>query len=1054
MGKSFEPTIVKDIHIFQENRIDAHSDHLYFGSEREAESGKEKYKFVLNGLWKFKFSKRQNEVPENFYADSYDVSSWDNIKVPGHIETQGFNTRAYVNTQYPWDGTDLISPPGVPEYFSPVGSYVRTFTLPEEFKNPDSPVFISFQGAESALAVWVNGEYIGYSEDTFTPSEFEITSAVKRDGENRIAVSVYRYTSSSWCDDQDFFRFFGLFRDVYLYTYPSLHVRDMKIETLLDDDYKDAELKVSLDITGYNKNKTGKLKAELFDDIGETVCSFESDIEQGKKVILSGKVDDPEKWSAENPNLYDLYITLIDENGSVLEFIPERVGFRRFELKDNLMCINGKRIVFFGTNRHEFSAASGRVISDDDILTDIITMKQNNINAIRTSHYPNRTTLYRLCDEYGIYMIDETNLECHGMWDSINRGFNTIEEAVPGDREDFLPVIVDRMRSMYERDKNHPAILIWSLGNESFGGSMLYKMSEVFRKEDPSRLIHYEGVFWDPRYPDTTDMVTSMYRPVDEIRTVLKEHREKPYISCEYTHAMGNSNGGIYKYTLLTEEEPLYQGGFIWDYIDQSMTMYDRYGNEYQGYGGDFGDRPHDGSFSGNGICYGKDRDPSPKMQEVKYAYQPVKIEFTADDKVKITNKNLFTNTDEYFCLISLEKEGELIDSVGADIEIEPLGEKEIDLPMELPSEDELKDGEYVITVSFLLREDTSFAEAGHEVAFEQHVIGTYKNSSDDSKKMEVIHGWWNIGVRGEHFSMMFSSLHGGLISYKIGDRELIKLPPKPNFWRPMTENDLANLLPFRAGQWSTASRFLTPKYKASKEEIDGMIKKTNYSLYRLPEYENYIWSTDYEVEEKDNTVIIKFTYHLPVVPATDCFLTYTVHSDGTCDVNLNMNGAEKIGQLPEYGVIFTFDADFKNLLWYGLGPEETYKDKNHAKLDVYENEVPDNMAKYLRPQECGNKEGVRYAELTDDNGYGIRFSCTDSDNPVSFSALPYTPHEIDNANHPNELPPILYTYVRVAKEQMGVGGDDTWGAPVHPEFLLNNKGELDFNFSFKGIVK
>ena len=1013
----FDPKIVEDIKTYEQNRLPAHSDHRYFTCVEEAEAGGHEFTHTLNGTWKFYYAKNISMIPEGFFEETYDATVWDDIKVPAHIQMEGWGNPAYVNTQYPWDGLEELEAGEVPKRINPVGCYVKYFSVPDRFG--DGPVCISFQGVESAFALWINGKYIGYAEDAFTPSEFDITDAIKRGEENRIAVAVFRYTSSSWCDDQDFFRFSGIFRDVYIYTYPALHVRDLKVETLLDDSYKDAKLRLSFDVIA-KKGVTGKVSVTLTDKEGEEVAAGLEKIGAGS-AVLTLDVKDPLKWSAEQPNLYDVNISVCNENTDVVEYISEPVGFRRFEMIDNLMCINGKRIVFFGVDRHEFSAKSGRVVSDEDILTDIVTMKQNNINAIRTSHYPNRTMLYRLCDTYGIYLIDETNFECHGYWDSIGREFHTIEQSVPGDREDFLPLMIDRARSMYERDKNHASVLIWSLGNESFGGTMLLKMHDEIKKWDPSRLVHYEGVFWDPRYPETTDMISTMYRPVEEIAEVLKKDRSKPYISCEYSHAMGNSCGAIYKYTKLTEEEPLYQGGFIWDYIDQAIVTHDRHGNEYLGYGGDFGDRPNDGSFSGNGIVYGDDRTESPKMQEVKFAYQPIKVEFSGDDIV-ITNKHLFTSTDEYQCLMTLECEGELIEAAEGTIEVEPLSKKSMPIPFDLPDDDS---GEYVLTVSFNLANDTLWADAGHEVAYGQRVIGSMKPIEHKKRKMEVIHGWCNTGIRGEKFEILFSNLQAGPVSYKFGGREMIKLPPRPNFWRPMTENDIANLLPFRAGQWKLASMYLTPKYEHGRK------------------------ATDYEVTEDGDTVTVTYTYHLPTKPEADCSVSYRVHSDGIVDVTLSMDDAEKIGELPEYGMLFTMDADYRHLKWYGLGPEETYVDKNHAKLGVYENEVADNMARYLRPQECGNKEQVRYATLSDDRGYGLLFVGDD----LSFSALPYSPHEIDNANHPNELPPVVSTYVRVAMSQMGVGGDDTWGALTHPEYLIDTHGRLEFSFSFRGIV-
>ncbi|MCR5452564.1 MAG: DUF4981 domain-containing protein, partial [Lachnospiraceae bacterium] len=508
---------------------------------------------------------------------------------------------------------------------------------------------------------------------------------------------------------------------------------------------------------------------------------------------------------------------------------------------------------------------------------------------------------------------------------------------------------------------------------------------------------------------------------VEDIKKFLSEHRDKPYISCEYAHAMGNSCGAIYKYTELTETEELYQGGFIWDYIDQSLTVKDRYGVEYQAYGGDFDDRPNDFSFSGNGICYGKDRAPSPKMQEVKFAYQTLKIDFDDDNNMIITNKNLFTSSDVYNCQITIQKEGKIIEENNGVIAVNPLSEKKIPIPIDIPD----GDGEYVLTVSFTLRNATLWANEGHEVAFGQKVFGKREKEEPASCPLTVIHGWCNLGVRGDDFEVLFSNLRGGLVSYIYAGRELIKQPPMPNYWRPMTENDIANLLPFRAAQWKIASMYQSCKYEHGRK------------------------ATDYRITEHENSVDICFTYHLPTKPEKDALLTYKVYGDGRIDVHLEMDGADEIGELPEFGLLFTLDADYDRLKWYGLGPDETYMDRNHAKLDVYENNVSDNMAKYLRPQECGNKEGVRWATVTDRSGIGFCFSGED----LSFSALPYSPHDIDNAGHTNELPPVLSTYIRVAKAQMGVGGDDTWGALVHPEYLLDTKGKLIFDFSFRGVA-
>ena len=1007
----FNEKVVADPEVFQENRLAAHSDHEWYTTKEKIAGEISDCKYSLNGTWRIHYAKNPSLAVHGFEKEDFDTAGWDRIPVPAHVQMQGYGHPQYVNTQFPWDGVEEVSPGEIPKDFNPVAQYVKYFTLPEQMKG--GPVYLCLQGVESGFALWINGVYVGYSEDSFTPAEFDISSFVHRQGENKLALQVYRYTAGSWCEDQDFFRFSGIFRDVYLYTTPVVHLRDLKVETILDETYENAVLQLQ-----YKMEGSGEIKTELYDPEEEIlVLEKKSPVEPVVKLKLP--VRGPRKWSAEDPQLYELRLTAYDTQGREVEYVREKVGFRSFELKNGLMCINGKRIVFRGVNRHEFSSKSGRVISIEEMEKDVITMKKNNINAIRTSHYPNRTQLYRLCDLYGLYMIDETNMETHGVWDTIIRGMHPVEFSVPGDRREYLAMVLDRAKSMYERDKNHPAILIWSCGNESFGGADIYEMTKQFHTWDPGRLVHYEGIINDDRYPDTSDMVSTMYWPVDEVEEYLKKHRKKPFIHCEYAHAMGNSIGNMFKYTDLSEKEPLYQGGFIWDYIDQSITTRDRYGVEFEGYGGDFGDRPNDGSFSGNGLCYGKDREPSPKMQEVKALYQPVKVEFSGKNMV-ITNKNLFTNTEEYDCIITLEREGKVLQSNRGRIEVAPQTQMNLPIPMDIPEE-----GEYVVSVSFRLREDELWGRAGHEIAFGQEVFGHEKEVQHTSSRMKVVHGWNNIGVYGEDYEILFSNLYGGLVSYRYCGKEMIKKAPKPNFWRPMTENDIANQLPYRSGQWKAASMYSSTRYEHGRKYTNAVVK-----------------------EDKD-AVEVTFTYHLATKPQKDAILSYLVHSDGVVDVRLTMEESIDVGELPAFGLLFTMDADYDRLRWYGLGPEETYPDRRRGgKLGIWENQVKENMAKYLRPQECGNKVEVRYAEVKDKEGFGLRFE----GDGLSFSALPYSPHEIDCAEHTNELPPVLSTTVRVEKMQMGVGGDDTWGALTHPEFMLDNSRPMELSFRFYGI--
>lgn len=1014
---------IKDPAFFAQNRVKAHSDHHYYKNHRELAEKNESFRQNLNGLWKFQYARNLAEAPAGFEAEDFDCKGWEDIRVPAHIQMEGYDKPQYVNVQYPWDGHEAIEPGEIPTQFNPVASYVKYFTVPENMQG--KRLFVSFQGVESGFALWCNGSYAGYSEDTFTPSEFELTSYLK-EGENKLAVQVFKWTSGSWCEDQDFFRFSGIFRDVYLYSIPDTHVSDIRIKTILNDTYDRGNLEIVLEAIGHGK-------AELIlTRQGEEAARTEVEIKDRQSTVVELTVEQPALWSAEQPNLYNLMIQVTDNQEQLQELIPQRVGFRRFAIEDGIMKLNGKRIVFKGVDRHEFSSRRGRVPNHDELLRDIVTMKRNNINAIRTSHYPNDSALYALCDEYGLYLIDECNMETHGMWDMVGRGVWPIEKALPGDRQEWKDLLLDRVNSMYQRDKNHPSIIIWSCGNESFGGSVIYEMSRLFHALDDTRLVHYEGVCNDRRYNDTSDMESRMYPSAAYVKDFLQKDRSKPYLLCEYTHAMGNSCGGMHKYTDLTDEEPLFQGGFIWDYIDQSIYHKDRYGKEVLGYGGDFDDRPCDYNFSGNGIAYGGERMPSPKMQEVKFNYQNISIQIQ-DDQFTVINKNLFTNTDVYDCKISLTLDGRQIADTKVDIGVEPLSQQTYQLPrwryLTPWSKEEpwmaTDAGEYVVTVSFVLKEDTLWAQRGHEVAFGQ---GIYEIEAPQQRKpqsyMKVTDGTYNLGIKGEHFEVLFDKGGKGLVSYVYGGREMIKAIPKPNFWRAPTDNDNGNQMPFRYAQWKLASMYQLNGIPGSKEPNPVIVQDVD-------------------------KVTVTYTYYLPTTPESSCEVAYTVTGDGTVHTALSYNPPKGIHDMPEFGMLFKFDADYENLTWYGYGPAETYCDRERGgKLGIHHNKVADNIAQYLVPQECGNHTHVRRASVTDNLGRGMEFSGKE----LSFSALPYTPHELENAMHSYELPPVYYTVVRVALQQMGVAGDDSWGARTHEEYLIDVTRPLKLEFDFKGI--
>ncbi|MCR5002592.1 MAG: DUF4981 domain-containing protein [Lachnospiraceae bacterium] len=1039
MEKKFDQNIISDPRIFMQNRLRSHSSHITYASFNELVSEDTSLRMSLDGVWKFNYSANPGLAPTDFYEEDKDVSAWDDIRVPSHIQMEGYDKPQYSNTAYPWDGHEDIVPGQVPVKFNPTADYVTTFRIPERMKG--KRIRISFQGVESGFAIWLNGTYIGYSENSFDPADFDLTDAIK-DGDNKLAVRVFKFTSGSWCEDQDFYRFSGIYRSVFLYAVPDVNVYDIAVISEIDEGLTGGCLTIkalvegsgSMDIMCTCAGNLSKGRT-LTGDSARRVYEKTVDVKDGVNEVKMD-VSEPVLWSAEEPNLYKVLITVKDDKGRVQGVIGQYTGFRRFELKDGIMTLNGRRIVFKGVNRHEWNPHTGRVPDRAAVLKDIITMKRNNINAIRTCHYPDDTYLYDLCDRYGIYMIAENNMETHGTWDAYYRKVAGKDFILPGDKDEWMDMMLDRVRSCYERDKNHPSILIWSCGNESYGGKVIHEMSRLFKELDPTRLVHYEGIFHDRTYPDTSDMESQMYPSVASIEEFLKENKDKPFICCEYTHAMGNSCGAMHKYTDLTDREPRYQGGFIWDYIDQSIYTHDRYGNETYAYGGDFDERPTDYEFSGNGIVTGRKREASPKVQEVKYNYRSISVDIDIRGrKYTVKNKYLFTDTSAYDCVLILLADGVSVSELGLACSVPPLTEKTFDLPAGIYNEIEVrKEGaaslgkcepEFSMIISFRLKEDTLWAGSGHEVAFGQAVVKRPFAAYSCDGKPALIMGKQNIGVRGDNFNILFSGVTGSMVSYVYAGRELLKAQPMPNFWRAPTANDNGNLMYKRYAQWKIASMYISSR-------------------------ENNVWGEEGPaIEETGNSVRVTFKYYMPTVPASTCLVCYEVFGDGTVETTLKYTPVKELSDMPEFGIIFKLPAELDRVKWYGLGPGETYADrKSGGRLGVFENMVADNMAEYLIPQECGNKCEVRWAGVTDHKGRGMIFE----GDSMSFSALPYTPHEIENAKHDYELPPVHYTVVRASLAQMGVGGDDSWGAKTHPEYLLDVSKDMEFKFRFRGI--
>lgn len=1009
--------------IFELNRRDASTSSFPFESVEQAkEIDFLKSPFVrsLNGEWKFKWAKNPDNRDLNFYKRNYNTENWDIISVPSHWQFAGYDYPQYTNTTYPWVEHENIQPPFAPTNYNPIGQYIRTFDLDKEWMN--SPVLLHFAGVEAVYYIWVNGDLVGYSEDSFTASEFDLSPYVQ-EGENKLAVEVYRWADASWLEDQDFWRLSGIFRDVLLYRTPNVHVKDFKVQTLLDEEYRDAELVIDTEIENiFNTDFTGQLEIELHNEIGEAILNDEKEVtEETSFVNFTQTIKNPKKWSAEAPNLYTLFILLKNKDGTILEVQRTNVGFRSFELKDGLMKINGERIVFKGVNRHEWDAKRGRAINKEDMEKDIKLMKQFNINSVRTSHYPNHPYWYELCDRYGLYVIDEMNLETHGTWEYGQRELN--EYNVPGSNPIWTKNILDRAKSMYERDKNHPSILIWSLGNESFGGDNFLKLYNYFTEVDSSRLVHYEGVFHYRKSEAASDVESTMYIPPKEVEEYALNATEesKPYIICEFSHAMGNSLGNFYQYTELFDQYPILQGGFIWDWKDQAITRTSKNDKAYLAYGGDFGESPHDGNFSGDGIIFA-DGQISPKLYEVKKSYQNVEFKVLDFKKgiVEVINKNLFEDLSSYRLNWIVEKNGKVIDKGIVDtIEVAPLREKKIELPLKSYKRTSPEDVLYLM-VSLITKEDTLWAEASHEIAFEQVPlpVKTRVERANDLIEWIVKDEKSMIYIETDNYSYGFDKTTGLLSSLKRGKEELLLASMEPSFWRASTDNDQGSEFDVTSKLWRNTNDY---------RELEIL-----------------------EIIDLVRGVKVKTSFIYPQLKSLKLNLEFSFEENGEVAVLYNLVPYEPLPDIPEIGLRMVLNNTFNQLKWFGKGPFETYIDRQSgAKIGLYESTVKRQFVPYLRPQEHGNHVGTKWLEITDEDSNGLKIQ---GHSVFEFNASEYAFEELEEVDYAYKLDDSDKTVLRINLVQTGVGGDDSWGQEIHPEFRLPGTHPYTFSFGFKLI--
>jgi len=981
----------EDPAVFQINKEDTHSNLVPYPETSSLDSDSSPFVKSLNGDWKFNWVKEPSLRPVDFYKTDYDISEWGVITVPSNWEIEGHGTPIYTNIKYPFK-KKAPSVMGKPEKKftsyenrNPVGSYRTTFSPPQNFK--DRQTFIVFDGVESAFYLWINGKKVGYSEGSRLPAEFNITKYLQP-GQNVLAAEVYRWCDGSYMEDQDFWRLSGIFRDVKLVSRADLFIRDFYIKTNLDDTYKDADLLLDVKVKNNGKDKqAASVSISLYNDSGKKLFGpIKKDLtapaNAESSVAFNQPVQNPKKWSAEIPNLYKMVMTLKDSNGEVIEVIPWQVGFRSAEIKNGQILINGKAVYFKGANRHEHDPDTGHYITTESMIKDILILKQNNFNAVRTCHYPDVPEWYYLCDKYGIYLVDEANIEAHGY------GTNLKNRISMG--KDFTDAWVDRYARMVERDKNHASVIMFSLGNEAGIGRNPAAAYDWSKQKYPEFIVIYEQGFGAH-----SDAVCPMYPRSKSLNKHYKRFgKGRPMFLVEYAHAMGNSIGGFKEYWDTFEAHPNMQGGFIWDWVDQGIREKTADGEEYFTYGGDYGDKPNSSDFCLNGIV-NPDRVLKPHIYEVKKVQQEVKVEAVdlMAGKLKITNKHFFRDLGFMEGMWELKEDGEVYSEGKLEkLNLLPGESKVITVPAIVPDIEPWT--EYILKVTFILAEDQPWAKKGHVMAWEEFQISRseldeYYYNLTLLSDLELIKSSSDVMIKGDNFSAKFSKKSGALESYKVNGVELIAKAPVFNFWRPMTINDTKGYSQVFYGIWK--NQYL------GKTKISFSVKQT-----------------------APNIVKIKTSSMMPATLAS-VSNTYTVYGDGKIKVEQNFLPVPGMSEIPRVGMQLEIPGEFSNIQWYGRGPHENYQDRNSgASIGIYESSIDDFIFPYVVPQENGNRTDVRWIEFTNDEGVGLGAYGLPL---LSVSAWPYTMDNIQNSRHTHELERSGNITVNLDYRQRGVGG-------------------------------
>ncbi|WP_211212044.1 glycoside hydrolase family 2 TIM barrel-domain containing protein [Flexithrix dorotheae] len=971
----------------------------------------------LNGKWKFNFSPLIEKAPKDFYKKDFDVSGWDEIDVPANWELKGYGQAIYTNVTYP---IVPVNPPYIPKDDSPVGAYRTTFEIPETWNGMQ--ITLHFGGVSSAFYLWINGEKVGYSQGSRLPAEFDITPYLQA-GKNSVAVKVFRWSDGTYLEDQDHWRLSGIHRDVYLAASPKVQINDFFVQTDLDKNYENATLKIRPKVKVYGgEDASGyKIEAQLFDGanhVFDQPLSIEAEkilkerYPQRANVnfaLLEKEIENPKKWSAEFPNLYTLVLTLKDKNGAIVESRSCKVGFREVEFIEGELHVNGKPILIYGANRHDHDQYGGKVVSEESMMQDILMLKRFNFNAIRTSHYPNNPRWYELCDEYGIYLMDETNLETHGVGGKLSNDAN------------WMKSFVERAQRMVERDKNHPSIIFWSLGNESGSGPNHAAMAAWIKDYDPTRFIHYEGAEgspYNPVVPDPyyVDMMSRMYVSIPEMVELANNPKDtRPVVWCEYAHAMGNSLGNLDEFWAAIRNNKRMFGGYIWDWVDQGLVKETASGEKFWAYGGDFGEKINDGNFCLNGVV-NPDRTAKPATWECKKIFQPVHIEATnlLEGKVRVFNRHHFAALNQYDYSWTLTENGMTIQEGSLEIpEIPAGGAASISVPVEKPGS--LKPGaEYFLIIRSKLKEDSPWAEKGHEVAWDQfkmpwNVPAASIISTERMAKVSIVENAGDFTISGKGFSTKISKQSGLLESVVFENKEILKAPLSPNFWRPLTDNDFRGAkVQIHQAVWENAGKNSEVRSIQAFQVNDKAVKVAVD-----------IWLSDISSQVQ---------------------LGYTVFGSGDIAVDYQFIPGEGLPEIPRIGMQMQIGEEYDQLSWFGKGPHENYSDRQQgAETGVFNASVKNDFFHYIRPQESNNKTAVRWASLTDSNGYGLFISGT----PVlSFSAWPYTQEELSKAEHTYDLPKQSNITLNLDHLQTGVGGDDSWTqqAKPHPQYRIYPK--------------